>query len=127
MALASAHRALDLESLVLSEPLAAVPLTRLMGSPCRACQHRNSYILIAKENGRDLALTSAVSSSMKETAMELEELVPKSWDHLHPDLLLMEVAELVEPEAQVATTVAMGSLTHCLAKSRQDYHQANAM
>ena len=59
--------------------------------------------------------------------MEPEELVPKSWDHLHLHLLLVEVAELVELEAQVATTVAMGSLIHRLAKSRQGFHQANAM
>ena len=104
-----------------------VSLARLVESPSRACHHRNSRTLVAKENGCDLALTSAVSSSLKDEAMEPEELVPKSWDHLHLHLLLVEVAELVEPEAQVATTVAMGSLIHRLAKSRQGFHRANAM
>ena len=98
-----------------------------MVSLSRACHHRSNRTLVAKENGCDLALTRAVSSSMKEEAMEPEELVPKSWDHLHLHLLLVEVAELVELEAQVAMTVAMGSLIRRLAKSRQGFHQANAM
>ena len=98
-----------------------------MESLSHACHHHSNRTLVATENGCDLVLTSAVSSSMKEKAMEPEELVPKSWDHLHLDLLLVEVAELVEPEAQVATTVMMGSLIHRLAKSRQDFHRANAM
>ena len=104
-----------------------VSLARLVESPSRACHRRSSRTLVAKENGCDLVLTIAVSSAQKDEAMEPEELVPKSWDHLHLHLLLVEVAELVEPEAQVATTVAMGSLIHRLAKSRQGFHRANAM